>query len=155
MKSISLVRDSDGNLTGATVREVDTTAGGDEVREKLEMLIQQWNRHGAADGTISKRLDTLERKAAALSAMFSDEESELSKTIKVIVDAVAELQKSALRYRGVWGGVATSPAYVRNDTVTCNGSLWICHRDAPGRPGDGPASGWALAVKQGACNANT
>jgi hypothetical protein len=96
-----------------------------------------------------RRIAKLERQVASLVAMFSDEDSDLSKTFKLLIDNVAELKRSALRYKGVWGGM--SAEYKKRDSVTANSALWVATRDNPGRPGDGD-SGWQLAVKSGAAS---
>jgi hypothetical protein len=50
-----------------------------------------------------------------------------------------------LFYRGVY---AIDGQYLKGDTVTYGGSLWIAEEDKPKKPGD-PGSGWKLAAKRG------
>lgn len=41
-------------------------------------------------------------------------------------------------------------SYLEGDGTTFGGSFWIAQQDAPpGKPGEGPDSGWRLAVKKG------
>lgn len=50
-----------------------------------------------------------------------------------------------LLYKGIWRPENT---YEAGDTVTREGSTWICLQDNPGKPGD-EDSGWQLSVKKG------
>jgi hypothetical protein len=46
--------------------------------------------------------------------------------------------------RGVW---RDGRQYVQGDAVTYAGALWIAQRETTARPGEGPDTGWRLAVK--------
>ena len=50
-----------------------------------------------------------------------------------------------LLYKGIW---KPENNYETGDTVTREGSTWICLQDSPGKPGD-ENSGWQLSVKKG------
>jgi hypothetical protein len=71
---------------------------------------------------INKRIITLEAKVAALEASVA-----------------------AFEYKGVW---RDGPTYVRHNSATHGGSLWIVRAEqTTQRPGDG--ADWTLACKRG------
>lgn len=77
---------------------------------------------------VTKRLAAVEAKTAALEAALADHE-----------------------YKGVW---RDGPTYVRHNSATHGGSLWIVRVErTTQRPGDG--ADWTLAVKHGRDGRNT
>lgn len=58
---------------------------------------------------------------------------------------VKKFELPALIYRGIWD---KDKAYSAGDSVTQNGSMWVCLRDTSSRPGT-DKDAWRLAVKRG------
>lgn len=174
MKSIIINRDAAGNATGATVIEAGDAGSGDENNDplsRLEKMISCWNEFVRANGpsgataritAAHERAADVERRfnimfktpaiagksdAQKRKAMGSSDAGEIWKMFDAVLTRIEELEeRRGLNFRGIWAGASVE--YECDDAVVANGSLWICHRDAPGRPGDA-GSGWVLAVKNG------
>jgi hypothetical protein len=67
--------------------------------------------------------------------------------LEAVAERVTQLEKSDEQksYQGVF---RTGESYVRHNSCTHHGSLWIAERDDPGVPGIDD-NGWRLAVKRG------
>jgi hypothetical protein len=131
-----------------------------ELERKLEALVVVWNQFvdPAKGGVTRQRISEIEKRITDMVETWNESvdkraanakkrAEEFKKIVDVIAKRFERIERDALRYRGVWGGM--SAEYKRGDAVTANSALWVAHRDAPGRPGDGE-SGWQLAVKSGA-----
>jgi hypothetical protein len=69
----------------------------------------------------------------------------LRRTIKPLVERIAELERAPFSYEGPHDA---DKEYKRGQFVSHGGSLWHCESSGVGhKPGDGP--GWRLAVKAG------
>jgi polyhydroxyalkanoate synthesis regulator phasin len=65
------------------------------------------------------------------------------KRITTLEQRIAELEKGA-EYRGIW---SPGSSYIKGNSVTFQGGIWICKEDTDSRPGTD--STWQLAVKRG------
>jgi hypothetical protein len=71
----------------------------------------------------------------------------LREQLAKLAERVKHLETWSMRYVGVW---LPGRWYSMGETVTFGGGLWHCHTPTSLRPGEGPDTGWTLAVKKGA-----
>ncbi len=104
---------------------------------------------------LAKRIKTLETKESSESGTVVKGVARfvrglldpLAKRIETLEAENADFQRQldAREHKGVW---SDTTLYVKHNSVTHAGSLWICREDDPsGRPGECDA--WQLAVKRG------
>jgi hypothetical protein len=74
----------------------------------------------------------------------------LESRVKQLEARLAEVETRGIRYLGVW---QSAQEYKRGDTVTYDGSMWICVWDTtrarPGAADDSQSRAWTLAVRRG------
>jgi hypothetical protein len=69
---------------------------------------------------------------------------QLEQRLAALEQRLEAAERRGLEYLGVWRDGVT---YKRGDAVTCDAAIWVAKGRTTHRPGDGPDSGWQLAVK--------
>jgi hypothetical protein len=69
---------------------------------------------------------------------------QLEQRLAALEQRLEAAERRGLEYLGVWQDGVT---YKRGDAVTCDAAIWVAKGHTIHRPGDGPNSGWQLAVK--------
>lgn len=80
----------------------------------------------------------------AIDAAFNRHEKMIEELAGVALDLLKRIDTLENSYQGVWDG---AKSYVRNQTVTHAGSLWISKRETNSKPGTDDS--WQLCVKKG------
>jgi hypothetical protein len=129
-----------------TVREAgdyDSDRDTDELFEALSGYVARciaplmiWLRQN------TQRLNALDENGGLLAEQVKALEARLGAVEK----QASALRNKGIEYRGVW---TDHDNYDVGHCATWGGSLWICTREAPDKPGE-PDSGWKLCVKAGA-----
>jgi hypothetical protein len=69
---------------------------------------------------------------------------QLEQRLAALEQRLEAAERRGLEYLGVWRDGVT---YKRGDAVTYDAAIWVAKGHTTHRPGDGPDSGWQLAVK--------
>jgi hypothetical protein len=130
----------------------------DDLKPMLEQLQGGWalDFERRAQDVLQRAVDKMPVPKDGADAVpldgFSAEMAEDGRTIVLRLTAGEVVKEARLRTATLLdrGFFQDGAAYEKGDTVTRGGSLWIAQKDAPtGKPGDGEADGWRLAVKRG------